>query len=442
MGIQVATDSSRRRVSICVAGTRGDAESLVALGAGLTAGGFTVTVATHEVFRPLVEQRGLAFVPLPGDPRAMLSHPALERPARFGGRDRFTRARLLREVVDFLLDQIGEEDYARACAGADIVVFTPPTSVARRVAEELAIPAVLADYFPAHRTAAFPHPALASGLHFGRLGNLLSYPLAERVLREPFREPLTPGGRREVGLPARFVPASTARWPPFPVLLGFSPSLVPRPADWGPQLHVTGAWLPASSEERPLSPEVEKFLGAGPPPLYVGFGSMRPLRPERFARAILGGLELAGERAIVGAGWGGLQGAGGSADLLVVDDVPFDLIFPRVKAVVHHGGAGTTHLGLRAGRPTFVVPFIFDQFFWGSRIAALEAGPPPLAHTHVTPRRVATALRALVSRRAATAAERLGAALREEDGPRVAAQRLSALVPLRREEARSGRMRR
>lgn len=415
-------------ITLLAAGTLGDAEASLALATGLARAGHRVRFATHELFRSAVERRGFEFSLLPGDPRAMLNRPEAIRRPGLGCRNRLMQMLAVRRVVDSLLTGIGEEDYRRACAGSDLLIFTPATSPARAVAEELGVPSGMADWWPTQRTSAFPHPGLVAGLSLGPLGNLLSYPLAERVLGQPFREPLKPKSRRAVGLSPRFGSASQADWPGFPVLLGFSPNLVPRPDDWPARLIVTGAWLPTSPAGATLSQEVEDFLTAGPAPVYVGFGSMRPPDPRRFTAAVLEGIRLAGRRAILGGGWGALREAGRRKDVLVVDEVPFDLLFPRVSAVVHHGGAGTVHLGLRAGRPTLVVPFVFDQFFWGARVAALGVGPDPLPSRRLTPERFAAALRALAAPEIGRQAAALGARMSREDGPARAADAVNRVL--------------
>jgi sterol 3beta-glucosyltransferase len=160
-----------------------------------------------------------------------------------------------------------------------------------------------------------------------------------------------------------------------------------------------------------------EFLQAGPPPAYVGFGSMFMNGGRRKTEIILNALKLARQRAALATGWGELTAEDAPEGIFVLDAVPHDWLFPRVAAVVHHGGAGTTGAALRAGKPAVICPFVGDQPFWGRRVAALGAGPPPIPQRKLTAERLAAAIRSAVAdgemrQRAAS----LGEAIRAEDG--------------------------
>ena len=159
------------------------------------------------------------------------------------------------------------------------------------------------------------------------------------------------------------------------------------------------------------------FLDAGPPPVYVGFGSMAGRDPAGLARTVVGGLRAAGVRGVLATGWGGLAGVEPSNDLFVTEGASHEALFPRCAAVVHHGGGGTTAAGLRAGRPSVLVPFFGDQPFWGRRVAALGVGPAPIPKKDLTAARLAAAVTvATTSASVRRKAEALGEAIRAEDG--------------------------
>jgi sterol 3beta-glucosyltransferase len=201
----------------------------------------------------------------------------------------------------------------------------------------------------------------------------------------------------------------------WPVLHGFSTELVPRPSDWRPDLEVVGTWWPYVDPDRQLPADLEDFLAAGPRPVFIGFGSMAGGEGERLSEIAVRALKQAGLRGILQAGSAGLAADGD--DVLTVGDVPHALLFPRVAAVVHHAGAGTSAAGLRAGVPAVAVPVTADQPFWASRLAALGAAPAPIPFASLTAERLAKARGRVVKQHAyARAASVAAQHMATEDG--------------------------
>jgi sterol 3beta-glucosyltransferase len=204
------------------------------------------------------------------------------------------------------------------------------------------------------------------------------------------------------------------RWP---VLYGLSSSVVPRPADWGSELAMTGYWFLDGAQKWTPPRALEQFLAVGPKPICVGFGSMPSADPEQATRLFARALALAGQRGVLLTGWGGLASAQLPEHVFALESAPHDWLFPRAAAVVHHGGAGTTAAALRAGVPALVVPFIADQRFWAGRVSALGAGIGPIQRRQLEPEPLGDALRALVENPAfRDGAARVAAALAREDG--------------------------
>ena len=172
-------------------------------------------------------------------------------------------------------------------------------------------------------------------------------------------------------------------------------------------------------DEEPYTPPaaLADFLDGGPPPVYVGFGSMTGNDPERLTRITLEALRLSGRRGVLLSGWAGLADGELPDAVLRLDAAPHDWLFPRMAAVVHHGGVGTTHTGLRAGIPNVIVPFFGDQPFWGDRVHALGAGPRPVGQEDLTAERLAEAITAATDDETmGVQAAEVGRRIQAEDG--------------------------
>jgi len=416
-----------RNITIVTVGSRGDAQPYVALGVALAARGHRVTVATHETFRGLVTGRGLAFAPISGDPRAVLAADSADRWLSTGRvRDmvgavrRF--AREARPIAQALLD-----DFARVTVGADVIVYSAVAAPCRQVARARAIPSVAAFLQPLHATRAFPAIGLPSSLRLGGAFNLSTYGVVDTIVWRLFRQQVDDWRRTALGLGPLSAPApDPANWH-VPAVYGFSPAVVPPPADWRPDVSVTGYWvLPPAPDWRP-PPALTDFLAAGPPPVAIGFGSMTPHHAERLTTIALDALRLSGHRGVLLGGWGSL-GAGVppadrvTDDVLTLEECPHEWLFPRTAAVVHHGGAGTTGASIRGGTPSILVPLGFDQPFWASRVAAIGAGPPSIRRRKLTAPWLAAAIRRTVDDGAMRLrAAALGQQLRAETGSATAA---------------------
>ncbi|MFI5249285.1 MAG: glycosyltransferase [Gemmatimonadales bacterium] len=429
------------RVTIIGAGSRGDVQPYVALGRGLRAAGHEVTLATHETFREFVTGHGLAFAPVAGDPRAMVA--AADRWIA-SGRNRHVLpvARdLLRRVRPLLTAWLS--DFWRVAQGSDVLVFSPVATPAWSVAERLGIPGVAAYLQPLHRTRHFAAVGVPSSVSLGSGFNVATHILTQQLMWLPVRRQINAWRRDTLGLPAirGGGPLShTRRVPLFPTMYAFSSLVVPKPPDWDPAIRLTGYWvLPPDSSWRPPR-ELEAFLAAGPPPVYIGFGSMTPASAGRLTAIAVEALATSGQRGVLLGGWGAFGEGALPSSVIAVRDVPHEWLLPRMRAVVHHGGAGTTGAALRAGVPSIVVPLGFDQPFWGRRVHALGVGPRPISRRRLSASGLADAIRTATGDSAMRArAASLGAELRAERGVERAIAELAAIADPDRRKGRGGR---
>lgn len=404
-------------IAIVTIGSRGDVQPYVALGRGLHGAGHRVRVVTHERFAGFVRDRGLDFAPLAGDPRAIVESPEGQA-VLSGGRNPVTFARHIRRLAAPLVEQFAR-DMLAACADVDALITAPlPFFAVSSVAEKRGIFCCGAYLQPVTPTRRFAQFAVPARLRLGGTLNRLSFQIVDALTWQLFR-PLTNRYRREkLGLPPLPLRGSLVQaGERFPILYGYSPLVVPRPPDWGDEVAVTGYWFLDRPEGWQPPAELAAFLAAGPPPVYVGFGSMSSGDPVETTRLVLRALDMAGRRGIVLTGWRGLSRAGLPASVYAVEDVPHDWLFPRMAAVVHHGGAGTTGAALRFGVPSIVVPTFVDQPFWAERVHALEASPPPIPRGTLSAERLASAIRlATTSPRIRARAVEIGRIIRAEDG--------------------------
>lgn len=194
--------------------------------------------------------------------------------------------------------------------------------------------------------------------------------------------------------------------------------MIPKPKDWGKHIDISGFFFLSLASSYVPSPELESFLQAGPPPVYIGFGSIVVDDPDALTQKVFEAIRLTGIRAIISKGWGGLGGSvtENSPNVFMLENCPHDWLFSRVSCVVHHGGAGTTAAGLAAGKPTVVVPFFGDQPFWGDMVARSGTGPRPIPAKLLTASRLAAAIAAALQPVTLENARILGQRLGEERG--------------------------
>lgn len=394
------------RVLIVTAGSRGDVAPFTGLGQRLQQAGHRVALAAHGIFADLVRGCGLEYRSLPGD-AVELARARTAAPSPEAGRAVFAE----------FLDQLGEGLIAAVAAGTDLLITAfGPAPLSRSVAEGFGIPSMGAYLVPAVPTEDFPPPGWPDGGDLGPAGNLAAGRELLGRAGSLYSE-IVPRLRARLGLPAGPTPAPSDGGPAgdWPICHGFSPVVLPRPADWPPQVRVSGYWWPARPVGWQPPAELVEFLQAGPAPVFVGFGSMAPSQGERLGDVLAAATRRAGVRAVVQAGWAGLAPSGD--DILAVGDVPHDWLFPRTAAVVHHAGAGTTGAGLRAGVPAVPVPVLLDQPFWADRLHRLGVAPRPLPLPDLTADTLADALRSCVNNPAyRNRAAELGRRIRAEDG--------------------------
>jgi sterol 3beta-glucosyltransferase len=406
------------RVLIVAVGSRGDVAPFTGLGTALCNAGHSVAIATYGVFADLVTASGLEFRAVPGDPRMQGFSEQGQRWEQGGARGPLGVVRFIRLVADHMRD-VHAGILAAARQGTDVMLLSGLGLLGGyRVAEGLGIPSLGLAVQPIHPTSQFPPPTVTTH-SLGRWGNralgqavlTLGGVFLDRSSKQLWADQKLPVS----GAAEMFRRQDAAHWP---VFYGFSSAVVPRPADWRAGLEIAGYWWPAHPAGWRPPADLEDFLDAGPPPVFIGFGSRNPASTDRLNDVITAARQQARVRMVIQAGWAGLGAASrASEDAIVIGEVLHDWLFPRMAAVVHPASAGTTGAGLRAGVPAVSIPLSTDQPFWASRLTACGVGPAPIPYKHLTSQVLAAAIKDAVTHESyRDRARALASQIAREDG--------------------------
>ncbi len=409
------------RIVIITLGTRGDVQPYIALGQGLKQRGHIVTICTSSSFEKLINNSGLNY--------GYINNGLIDFIHSEQGRD------LIENTTGFLkMLKVGVRSAKKLAplqqsilrdswestrhANPDLILFHPKALGAIHFAQKLGISAILTLLQPVYvPTTVFPSAAFKPRNVNGWY-NKLTYQLILGLSALGTRK-LINRWRQSNQLPKAHKSKNQLQdtsGRAIPVLHGFSRHVIPDPEDWPNTAHITGYWF-VKQKQWQATDELEEFINAGTAPIYVGFGSMAGKTPGRLAKVIIEALRLANVRAIMATGWGGLELEKLPCSILKITHAPHEWLFPKMAAVIHHGGAGTTAAGLRAGCPTIICPFIADQPFWGWQVHKLGVGSEPIPQQRLTPENLAQAIRLVIgSSDIKNNAQLLAEKIRNEDG--------------------------
>lgn len=403
-------------ITILAWGSRGDVQPFVALGQALQASGYAVTICAGHDFEDFVQTYGLRFASAGLNFRSIIYDELM--PVLESGRNVIRGIRkMTRTGLNYL--EVMVDHAIRACEGSDLVIGgTIGGLFGYQYADMRGLPFIygLPSPFPT-RTREFPSIAYPLKQSPGGGFNLLTHDLTQRVFWSLLAQPVNQW-RQDQGLPALRDHWSMQSLHDEPVtnLHAYSRHLILRPSDWHDSQIITGYWFLDAPDDWTAPDDLVAFLDAGPPPVYIGFGSMSTRNPAETADLAINALKRAGQRGILATGWDGMA-AHQESDVFVLESCPHSWLFPRMAALVHHCGAGTTAAGLRSGVPVIPVPFFGDQPFWARQIHRAGVATAPMLRHDLTIESLAAAITRAVydvplRERAAT----LGARIRAEQG--------------------------
>lgn len=407
------------RITLVSLGSRGDVQPFIALAVGLqSTARHTVCLAAPDNFESLAKDYSLNFFPLGLNTQKMLGTGGLDPEHNI----LLWLSKVLRSMKP--LTELIAKNIWLACQDAELIIYSMMGFGAYHVAEKLGIPCLMAIPIPGFApTRAYPNPngifpVLPLGGGYNKLTHILSLflfqlftgPMINRWRKGKFHLPAIPFGK---------YPYFEMKGRPQPIIGSYSHFISPKPDDWGENIQLTGFWFldPPPNWKPPAT--LLTFLEAGDPPVYIGFGSMANRSPRKMSQLMLEALAQTGKRGILAAGWGGLDQTHLPGTIFPLESVPHSWLFPRMAAVVHHGGAGTTAAGLRAGVPSLLVPHIGDQYFWAKRVEELGVGPKSIPRRKLTAERLAKAITlATTDQNMRSRAATLSECIQAEDGVR------------------------
>ncbi|KAG6571572.1 Sterol 3-beta-glucosyltransferase UGT80A2, partial [Cucurbita argyrosperma subsp. sororia] len=405
------------QIVMLIVGTRGDVQPFVAIGKRLQDYGHRVRLATHSNFKEFVLTAGLEFFALGGDPKILAGYMVKNKGFLPSGPSEIPVQRnQMKEIIYSLLPACKEPDPETGISfNAEAIIANPPAYGHTHVAEALKIPIHIFFTMPWTPTSEFPHPLSRVKQ---QAGYRLSYQIVDSLIWLGIRDMINDLRKKRLKLrPVTYLSGSHASESSVPHGYIWSPHLVPKPKDWGPKVDVVGfCFLDlASSYEPPES--LVNWLKAGDKPIYIGFGSLPVQEPAKMTQIIVKALELTRQRGIINKGWGGLGNLEEPKDFVyLLDNCPHDWLFLQCKAVVHHGGAGTTAAGLKAACPTTIVPFFGDQPFWGEQVHARGVGPSPIPVEEFSLNKLVDAINFMLDPTVKKSAVELAKAMENEDG--------------------------
>jgi len=398
------------KITILTYGSRGDVQPFIPLSLGLMRRGHLVKLAAPARFQSLIEEQGIPFVPLAGNP-AELSRDLNDSGTNF--------VKIVRGLMNHAME-IGADvlhQVEEACSDTDLIIHTFMHAVgAHTLAREKRIPDIHIQLFPMFTpTGDYPNISLPDlrSRQLNRLTHELARSITFWTSKAGYEQV-----RRRAGLPKRklYSPFDRDALRPWtPVLCAWSPSIIPPSSDWSPNVHITGYFFSEIDSRYQPKNELREFLEGADTPICISFGSMLNRNVKKIDDIIRESLRQTNNRGIILSGWSGFEHAA-AREVLYLDAVPHQWLLPRCKMIIHHGGAGTTSAGLQAGIPNVVIPHTADQPFWGNRVQAICAGPKPIPVKKLSVENLTWAIVEAEGEVLRKRAQAIGQVLREENG--------------------------
>ena len=400
-------------ITILCAGSRGDFQPYIALAQQLIKLGKEVRIVGNKNFENFITGYGIGFHPISVDISSLNIDPKLLEAA--GSADNPIKMLLaFNKMKSYGI--YTTKEYFEACKNSELIIYHPGCTIGYFTGKQLGIPTVLASPFPMHKTKEYLSVVMYGKSKPTALNIKLSYTMLQGMLWMASKSSIKSFWKKQFGsLPQDFrAPFEYHNKFEQPALVSCSNYIFKRPDDWNDYIHQTGYWFVEESDDYRPDPALAAFLASGEKPVYIGFGSMSMMKKhDKLGKLVVEAITDSGKRGIV-SGFG--QPAKLTKDIFALGSIPHTWLFNHVSAVCHHGGAGTSAAGFRAGVPSIIIPFSNDQFAWAHRSYDLGIGVKPIYAKKLTSKRLAAAISEAYNPTIQTKAKMIGEKIRSENG--------------------------
>lgn len=396
-------------------GSMGDVQPFIFLGKELKKRGHEFSIATFYDYKKSIEEAGLKYKLIEGNVEIMMRTLLSERKNSKKSSGINGLKKVLKSNPNLY------ENLNNACENTDVIIYMQFGAIAYHFAEKRNIQCIRTFVFPSDPTSMYS--AMMPMVPRNTAKCKRTYKMVDLCMNAGSIQQVNQW-RKKLKLKKWHYWSSYKKIYKKPILTlyQYSEHIVPRDPKWKSNIYITGPWEDNKEEKFIPDKRLEEFLRNGEPPIFIGFGSMIYSKMPEVQKMILEALKKSGQRAILGSGWSKFEEEHSSENVFYIDYVPYKWLFKYVKAVVHHGGAGTTHLGLKMGKPTLILPFGADQMFWGKQIEFLNLGPEPISikNPELTSDVLAKKLLELNNKEYEKNAKIISKKLQKEDGVRYA----------------------
>jgi sterol 3beta-glucosyltransferase len=408
------------KIAINAIGTRGDLQPFIALALGLKAAGHEVIIVSAKNEATFVQDYGLDFFALNVDIQKIMEGDDVKDMAKGNNPIKFIVSHLKGSKKMKALMVATQAEIWEACQDVDVIIFHPGMPIGFFIAKHLGKISVLANPFPMVSTSNYPSILFYTMPRLGKAFNIFTHFIFQKLFWALSKPAIKQFWNAAVKTKVNFSVSAIQQQiqSGMPVLNGYSELLFSHSNKWSNNIKTTGSWLIETEKEfTPPTPLVQ-FIEKGEPPIYIGFGSMKDINSFGVTlKMIAEALAITKQRAVVALGWSKLNNDEPMPEnIFLIDSIPHSWLFPKMKIVVHHGGAGTTAAGLTAGKPTIIIPHNADQPAWGLRVYELGVSAKPIKKTKLTADKLAAAILFAAQPAIVANAEKLGVELRKENG--------------------------